>query len=106
MVYLQTLSLHTDRPLDAPSGVVVKNVGDTSVRVSWGAVENAQRYTVTFTKALGSGQQGQCTGSRHIASVSAPSTSVGIGVGQMLAVDDTTMLRAYTVRNRVLLNTP
>ena len=89
-------TIYTDRPLDAPSGVVVKNVGDTSVRVSWGAVENAQRYTVTFTKALGSGQQGQCTGSRHIASVSAPSTSVGIGVGQMLAVDDTTMLRAYT----------
>ena len=79
-------------------------VDDTSVTVSWGAVDDADRYTVTFTKTTTtSTQQGLCIPDVHVVSVSidAPSTSTSrisasIGVGQMLAIDDTTMLRAYT----------
>ena len=74
------------------------DVNDTSVRVSWQAVDDADRYTVTFKKTTGNIQQGLCLPATHITSVSvdAPSTSASIGVGQMLAGDDTTMLRAYT----------
>ena len=73
-------------------------VDDTSVRVSWQAVDDADRYTVTFIKNTGNRQQGLCIFDIHRASVSvdAPSTSASIGVGQMLAQGDTTMLRAYT----------
>ena len=73
-------------------------VDDTSVRVSWGTVDDADRYTVTFTTTQGNSQYGLCIFNIHIArvSVDATSTSASIGVGQMLAGDDTTMLRAYT----------
>ena len=73
-------------------------VNGTSVRVSWQTVDDADRYNVTFTKTLGKKQQGLCKADIHIAcvSVDAPSTSASFGVGQMLAGDDTTMLRAYT----------
>ena len=79
-----------------PSGVMVDGVDDTSVRVSWGTVDGADRYTVTFT--TGNRQQGLCITDIHIATVSvdAPSTSASIVVGQMLELLDTTMLRAYT----------
>ena len=81
-----------------PSGLVVDGVNDISVRVSWQAVDDANRYTVTFTKKPGNNQQGLCIFDIHIArvSVNAPSTSASIGVGQMLAQYDATMLRAYT----------
>ena len=71
---------------------------DTSVRVSWQTVDGADRYNVTFTKTTGNKQQGPCITDIHLAhlSVDAPSTSASIGVGQMLAQHDTTMLRAYT----------
>ena len=61
-------------------------------------MDGADRYTVTFTKTTGNRQQGLCIFDIHIASVSVdvPSTSASIGVGQMLALSDTTMLRAYT----------
>ena len=72
------------------------DVDDTSVRVSWGAVSDADRYTVTFRQVSGADQRGLCTVGAHTVSVDAPSTSTSIGVGQMLAEDDTTMLRAYT----------
>ena len=78
---------------------MVDGVDDTSVTVSWGAVDDADRYTVTFTKTMTtSTQQGLCIPDVHVVSVpvDAPSTSTSIGVGQMLAADDTTMLRAYT----------
>ena len=74
-------------------------VDDTSVTVSWGAVDDADRYTVTFTKATTTEtQQGPCIPAVHVVSVpvDAPSTSTSVDVGQMLAADDTTMLRAYT----------
>ena len=61
-------------------------------------VDDADRYTVTFIKTTGNSQQGQCFFDIHIShvSVEAPSNSARIGVGQMLAQHDTTMLRAYT----------
>ena len=92
------MSPHTGPPA-APSGVMVDGVDDTSVTVSWGAVDDADRYTVTFTKRrTTSTQQGVCITADHEVSISvdAPSTSASIGVGQMLAAEDTTMLRAYT----------
>ena len=93
---IHVLSPHTGPP--APSGVMVDGVDDTSVRVSWGTVDDADRYTVTFTKTKGDDQEGLCLPATHLVSVSVddPSTSASIGVGQMLAGDDTTMLRAYT----------
>ena len=84
-------------PPAAPSGVMVDGLDDTSIRVSWGTVDDADRYTVTFTKTrTTSTQQGLCITAGRVVSVSvdAPSTSASIGVGQML--DDTTLLRAYT----------
>ena len=73
-------------------------VNDTSVKVSWQTVDDADRYTVTFTKTTGNNQQGLCIFDIHRATVSvnARSTNASIGVGQMLAQYDTTMLRAYT----------
>ena len=90
--------VYTGPPPTAPSGVMVDGVDDTSVRVSWGVVDDADRYTVTFTKTKGDDQEGLCLPATHLASVSvdASSTSASIDVGQMLAADDTTMLRAYT----------
>ena len=72
-------------------------VDDTSVRVVWQRVDDADRYTVTFTTNTGNSQHGPCIFDIHIVTVSvdAPGTSASIGVGQMLAADDTTMLRAY-----------
>ena len=94
--YIHVLSPHTGPPPAAPSGVMVDGVDDTSVTVSWGAVDDADRYTVTFTKTTGNSQQGLCIFDIHraLVSVDAPSTRASIGVGQMLG--DTTMLRAYT----------
>ena len=95
-MYYDIWSRHTGPP--APSGVMVDGVDDTSVRVSWQTVDDADRYTVTFTKTTGNSQQGLCVFDNHRATVSvnAPSTSASIGVRQMLAEYDTTMLRAYT----------
>ena len=47
---------------------------------------------------MGDDQQGLCAMGSHIThvSVDAHSTSASIDVGQKLAADDTTMLRAYT----------
>ena len=74
------------------------DVDDTSVGVSWRTVDDADRYTVTFTTTAGNSQQGLCIFDIHRATVSvdAPSTSASIGVGQMLELFDRTMLRAYT----------
>ena len=86
----------TTEPPSAPSGVKVDGVDDTSVRVSWGAVEGADRYNVTFTKTTGNRQQGLCFIDNHRAHVSVDAPTASIGVGQMLAQYDTTILRAYT----------
>ena len=85
---------------------MVDGVDDTSVTVSWGAVDDADRYNVTFTKTTTmETQQGVCIPAVHVVIISvpvdAPSTSTSrisasISVGQMLEREDTTMLRAYT----------
>ena len=73
-------------------------VNDTSVRVVWRAVDDADRYIVTFSTTHGNRQQGLCIFNFHrvTVSVEAPNISASIGVGQMLTLLDTTMLRAYT----------
>ena len=97
IMYTYCLLTHAVPLPAAPSGVMVDGVDDTSVRVSWQTVDGADRYIVTFTKTTGRSQQGLCFFDDHIAriSVNAPSTSASIGVKQMVAHDDTTMLRAY-----------
>ena len=74
------------------------SVDDTSVRVSWRAVDDADRYTATFTKTLGNNQEGPCISNAYTANVSvdAPSVSITIAVGEGLAHDDAILLRAYT----------
>ena len=85
-------------PLEAPMNVMAVNVGTTSVLVSWDVVNDADRYTVTFTRAMGGEQQGACTGSIHTASVTvdAPSTTASIDIGQDVEESVTNMLRAYS----------
>ena len=78
--------------------MAVNDVGTTSVSVSWDAVNNADRYTVTFTRATGDEQEGTCLGSTHTATVTvnAPSTTASIDIGEDVAPDVTDMLRAYS----------
>ena len=77
---------------------MVDGVDDTSVRVVWRAVDDADRYTVTFSTTQGNSQQGLCIFNTHrvLVSLDASSTSASIGVGQMVELLDITMLRAYT----------
>ena len=86
---------HTEHPLAVPVGVM-HDVGSTSVTVSWQAVEDADRYTVTFTQTMGDDQLGLCTSAAHTASVSVDTTSASIAVGQDVEIGDDDMLRAYT----------
>ena len=89
----------TEPPPDTPMNVMAVNVGTTSVSVSWewDTVNDADRYTVTFTRATGIGQQGICTMSSHIASVTvdAPSTTASINIGENVE-SAAYMLRAYS----------
>ena len=82
---------------DTPDGVAV-TPESASVRVSWQTVDDADRYTVTFSLAQGYYQQGLCPTDSHTASltVSAPSTTVSIAVGGDVESTVTDMLRAYT----------
>ncbi|CAI8013530.1 Receptor-type tyrosine-protein phosphatase F, partial [Geodia barretti] len=83
---------------DTPERVVV-TAESASVRVSWDAVEDADRYTVTFSQVRGYYQQGLCNPTNsHTATltVSAPSTTVSIAVGGDVGSTVTDMLRAYT----------
>ena len=64
----------------APSGVVVSNKRTTSVRVSWQAVEDADRYTVTLSKTIGRDEQrGPCYYGSHTVSVVTSGLSVVVG---------------------------
>ena len=76
--------------------VMADNVGTTSVSVSWNAVNDADRYTVTFTRATGDEQQGTCPDSTHTATVTvdAPSITASIDIGENVVSSD--MLRAYS----------
>ena len=88
---------YTGTPLAAPDGVtVVSEVESTSVTVSSQAVEDADRYTVTFTQTMGSDQLGLCREASHTASVSVDTTSASNSVGQSVDPNIRDMLRAYT----------
>ena len=52
-------------------------------------MNDADRYTVTFTRATGDEQQGTCPDSTHIASVTvdAPSTTASIDIGENASID-------------------
>ena len=76
--------------------MTVSDEGSTSVTVSWQTVEDADRYTVTFTQTMGNDQRGLCPSSSHTASVSVDTTSASITVGQDVDIGDDDMLRAYT----------
>ena len=76
-------------------------VDSTSVTVSWDPVDDADSYTVTFTRATRADQQGLCpnAGSNmHIAtaSVDTPTTTASINVGKLVEEDVTDMLRAFS----------
>ena len=81
-------------PPAAPTGVSVSSVQSTTIRVSWEAVEDADRYTVTFTQTRGEDQLGLCTSDSHTSTVLATTTSASITVGH--DVEDGGQLRAYT----------
>ena len=68
------------------------------IRVSWGAVDEADRYTITFTQVQGANQEGLCPTGSHSTSLTirAPSTTVSIAVGEDVETGVTDMLRAYT----------
>ena len=66
------------------------------VTVSWGAVEDADRYTVTFSQVQGTNQQGLCTSGSHTASTTVNGgTTASIPVGEDVETTDD-MLIAYT----------
>ena len=90
---LSTSISHTGTPLETPVGVTVSDEGSTSVTVSWQAVEDADRYTVTFNQTIGNGL---CLEASHTASVSVTDNSTSIAVGQDVDKGDDDMLRAYT----------
>ena len=96
MIGASVSSLHrestnsTEKAPGAPSGIVVSDVESTSVRVSWQAVENADRYTVTLSQTMGDDQLGLCREDSHTLSVDTSSLSVVVGQ------TDDDMLRAYT----------
>ncbi|CAI8054851.1 Protein sidekick-1, partial [Geodia barretti] len=78
---------------------LVVTAESASVRVSWHAVEDVERYAVTFSQVQGYYQQGQCNRTdSHTATltVSAPSTTASIAVGGDVGSTVTDMLRAYT----------
>ena len=70
----------------------------TTVRVSWEEVTNADRYTVTFTRATEEQQEGLCSSSSHTANltVDAPTTTANIDIGENVLSSDSHMLRAYS----------
>ncbi|CAI8027570.1 hypothetical protein GBAR_LOCUS15747, partial [Geodia barretti] len=88
-----TITLAPDTPED-----VLTAAESSPVTVSWGAVDDANRYTVTFSKAQGTNQEGLCPTDSHTATltVDAPSTTVSIAVGGDVGSTVTDELRAYT----------
>ena len=68
----------------------MSDVESTAVRVSWQAVENADRYTVTLSQTMGDDQLGLCREDSHTVSVDTFNLSVIVGQ------TDNDMLRAYT----------
>ena len=70
--------------------------GSSPVTVSWRAVEDADRYNVTFSQVQGTNQQGLCPSGSHTASTTVDGvTTASIPVGEDVESTDD-MLRAYT----------
>ena len=85
ITYLSTNNAHQDPPPDPPDppeGVMV-DVESTSVRVSWQTVEDADRYTVTFTRATGDDQEGDCPpDSPHSITVSVDAPAINTSINR------------------------
>ena len=80
LYYLIAIVVHSRSTLSAPSGIGMSNRRTTSVRVYWQAVEDADRYTVTLSKTIGSHiQRGLCPQGSHIVSVATSGLSVIVG---------------------------
>ena len=75
------LTHHTEPSPAAPSGVMVDGVDATSVGVSWQTMDDADGYTVTFTKILGDDQEGLCIFDDHVTTVSVDASSTSASVG-------------------------
>ena len=84
----------TAGPPDPPGGVETV-VESSPVTVSWRAVADANRYTVTFSQVQGTSQQGLCPSGSHTARTTVEGvTTASIPVGE--DVESADMLRAYT----------
>ena len=94
--YMYVATCHTYNTVPSPASVMVDNEDGPSVRVSWQAVDGADRYTVKARTA--DNQEGLCDNADHNVrvSVDAPSISAKIAVQKMLTQENTTTLRAYT----------
>ena len=57
----------------------MSEVVSTSAKVSWQAVNNADRYTVTLSQTMGDDQLGLCPEDSHTVSVNTSSLSVVVG---------------------------
>ena len=70
--------------------------GSSPVTVSWRAVADADRYTVTFSQVQGTNQQGLCTSGSHTSSTTVEGvTTASIPVGEDVESTDD-MLKTYT----------
>ena len=78
--------------------VTAVNVETTSISVSWDAVNDADRYTVTFIRATEDEQEGGCHSDTHNPriTVNASSTTASIDIGQNVKESVTDRLRAYS----------
>ena len=76
--------------------MTVVDVEPASVRVSWQTVEDADRYTVSFSQVeRDEGQQGLCS-ITHTPSVTVTTSPASIDVGQDVESTTENMLKAYT----------
>jgi len=82
-------------PPSAPTGVSVSDVQPHSVRVSWSAQSNVDRYTVNYVKQVDSAQLGLCREARESGSVTAESTATSVTV-EGTGDDGEVRLRAFT----------
>ena len=58
-------------------------------------MEDANRYTITFSQVQGTNQQGLCTSGSHTATMTVDGLTASIAVGEDVESTDD-MLRAYT----------
>ena len=87
----------------SPEGVVVGVSETGSVRVSWQAVEDADYYTVSFSQAVGDGQEGLCRDDSHSANVTVYGQTATLTVGENVGLHDISLLRAYTTYSVIVV---